>query len=302
MKIHPAPSPRFLTHIARLRSGLTALAMVAGALTLNACASSPQGTEAMSTPPPAPQAVPSTAVSGTASFRERIALPPDAVFEATLLDISRADASATVLGRERIAPVRGPVIDFRIPYNPAAIQPNMTYSVRATIMTGGRLLFTTDTVAPVLTRGAGNTVSLPLRMVVGDGQVLQPVATAPATLINTYWRVLSIDGQAVAPVRGNQREPHLVLTDDGRAEPRARVYAGCNQIGGGYSVRGTELAFSSNMISTRMACMPPLDAQEARMQRVLALKPLRWRVEGQQLTLSDGAGRVVVEARAENMK
>jgi copper homeostasis protein (lipoprotein) len=38
-------------------------------------------------------------LEGTAAYRERIALPPDAVFEAVLLDVSRADAPASVLGR-----------------------------------------------------------------------------------------------------------------------------------------------------------------------------------------------------------
>ena len=35
-------------------------------------------------------------VTGTASFRERIAPPPDAAFEAVIEDVSRADAPAIV--------------------------------------------------------------------------------------------------------------------------------------------------------------------------------------------------------------
>src|SRR3990172_1248087 len=42
-------------------------------------------------------ALAASAVTGTASYRERIALPPDAVFEATLEDVSRADAPAEVI-------------------------------------------------------------------------------------------------------------------------------------------------------------------------------------------------------------
>ena len=38
------------------------------------------------------------AVSGLALYRERIALPPTAIFEAILEDVSRADAPAEVLG------------------------------------------------------------------------------------------------------------------------------------------------------------------------------------------------------------
>ncbi len=41
-------------------------------------------------------------VTVTASFRERIALAPGAVFVATLEDVSRADAKAEVLGEVRI--------------------------------------------------------------------------------------------------------------------------------------------------------------------------------------------------------
>jgi putative lipoprotein len=42
------------------------------------------------------------AIDGTATYRERMALPPDAVFEATLEDVSRAGAAARVIGKARI--------------------------------------------------------------------------------------------------------------------------------------------------------------------------------------------------------
>lgn len=41
-------------------------------------------------------------VTGTATYRERIALPSDAIFEATLQDVSRADAPAQMLGTARL--------------------------------------------------------------------------------------------------------------------------------------------------------------------------------------------------------
>jgi putative lipoprotein len=40
-------------------------------------------------------------IQGTATYRERMALPPSAVFEATLEDVSRADdASETISGHD----------------------------------------------------------------------------------------------------------------------------------------------------------------------------------------------------------
>ena len=39
-------------------------------------------------------------VTGTAHYPERVALPPEAVFEAVLADVSRADAPPMEIGRE----------------------------------------------------------------------------------------------------------------------------------------------------------------------------------------------------------
>lgn len=105
---------------------------------------------------------PPPVVAGTAFYRERIALPPDAVFEATLLDVTLADAAATVLGRvvvnEPATPIR-----FAIPYDPANISPGRRYSVRATISVNGQLRFTSDRIYPVLTGEAGEELEILLR-------------------------------------------------------------------------------------------------------------------------------------------
>ena len=102
-------------------------------------------------------------VSGTATYRERIALPPDAVFEATLEDVSKAGARAEVIGRVRIEAPGNPPIRFTITYDPARIDSNHTYSVRGRILRGEQLMFATDNAYPVLTRGHGSEVSLMMR-------------------------------------------------------------------------------------------------------------------------------------------
>ncbi len=106
-------------------------------------------------------------IRGTATFRERMALPPDAVLEVTLEGVSRMDVPAEVIGRVEIADPGNPPYAFEIPYDADAIDDRSSYSVRARIIGGGELMFTTDTVAPVLTRGAGDTVELLLTRVAG---------------------------------------------------------------------------------------------------------------------------------------
>lgn len=108
-----------------------------------------------------------SAVTGTIAYRERMALPPGAVATARLEDVSRADAPATVVGEHVVQPTGQVPIRFSIPYDPERIDERHTYAVRATITAGGRLLWTTDTHHPVLTRGHGDRVDLMLRRVPG---------------------------------------------------------------------------------------------------------------------------------------
>jgi heat shock protein HslJ/uncharacterized lipoprotein YbaY len=92
-------------------------------------------------------------ITGSASLRERIALPPDAVFEAVLIDIAIADAPARELGRVRLEPAGQPPFRFTIPYRDSDLNSRGRYAVRATVRQGERLLFTTDTITPVLEGG-----------------------------------------------------------------------------------------------------------------------------------------------------
>jgi putative lipoprotein len=58
-------------------------------------------------------------VTGTATYRERMALPPGALFEAVIEDVSRADAPASTLATTRIMSPGNPPIAFTITYDPA---------------------------------------------------------------------------------------------------------------------------------------------------------------------------------------
>jgi copper homeostasis protein (lipoprotein) len=123
-------------------------------------------------------------VKGNATYRERMALPPNAVFEATLEDVSKADAAAEVIGRARIEQPGNPPIRFEITYDPSGINPKHRYAVRARILVDGKLFFITDQSYPVLTAGKGNEVALLLRRVGSSGSAgagAGPLGSLPAT-------------------------------------------------------------------------------------------------------------------------
>jgi copper homeostasis protein (lipoprotein) len=112
-------------------------------------------------------------VTGSAFYRERIALPPGAVFEAVLEDISRADAPATEIARVERAEPGNPPFEFALDYDPETIDPRAVYSVRARVLVEGRLMFTSDTVVPVITRDNPDNVEI---MMVRAGGTIE---TAP---------------------------------------------------------------------------------------------------------------------------
>ena len=94
-------------------------------------------------------------VTGTATYLQRIALPPDAVMTTRIEDVSKADAPAEVIGEQVIQTQGKQVpIPFEVSYDASQIQENHSYGLRVRIEDGtGKLLFINDTNVPVITRG-----------------------------------------------------------------------------------------------------------------------------------------------------
>lgn len=101
-------------------------------------------------------------IIGSVTYREKIALPSDAELEINLVDISIADISAKVIAQKKISISNQVPISFVLEYPIKDIQEGMTYSVNARITQSGQLLFISDRITPVLTRGKGNRVNLML--------------------------------------------------------------------------------------------------------------------------------------------
>ena len=99
-------------------------------------------------------------ITGTIRYRERIALPPDAVVLVQLRDVSLMDVAAKLISEQIIKPEHSVPIPFSLPYSAQDIDERMTYSVFATIRSGERLLFVSDRSYPVLTRGHSDQVDL----------------------------------------------------------------------------------------------------------------------------------------------
>jgi putative lipoprotein len=229
-------------------------------------------------------------VKGTALYRERMALPPDAIFEATLEDVSKADGPAEVIGQVRLDGPGNPPIHFEIRYDTARIDPNHRYAVRGRIMVGGKLLFSTDQLYQVLTAGHANEVELLLRRVATGEN-----SSSAEPLENTYWKLTNLGNTAV-PAASEQKQPPFVLDSQTR---RVSGSGGCNRLTGSYELNEDHLKFSQ-MASTMMACLEGMDTEKAFLQALEQVTT--WKIAGQQLDFFDAAGNLIArfEARPTN--
>jgi putative lipoprotein len=119
-------------------------------------------------------------ITGTISYRERLALTSLAEAVVTLEDASLQDAPAIRLAQQIISDPGQIPIRFALDYPRAAIDPRGRYILRAQITDRGGLLFTTDSHTPVLTRGAGDEIHLLLVPVAGNSGSPAVIEAAPA--------------------------------------------------------------------------------------------------------------------------
>lgn len=103
-------------------------------------------------------------IRGEAILREKMVLPTNITFTAILQDVSRADVAAITIGETTVVSAKFP-LKFSIDFDKSKIDPRYSYSVRAAIHQGSKLLYTTDTYYPVITRGAIDRVRVILKKV-----------------------------------------------------------------------------------------------------------------------------------------
>ena len=146
---------------------------------------------------------PNASVTGSVTYRERLALSPEATLIVELRDVSYADASAMLIARQTI-PNPGQVpISFRVEYNRDDIDPRNTYAISARIVeSDGRLAFINDTAYEVITGGKPDRVDMLLVLVepppelIEDGENWRTWVEVPAPVV---W----------ANLISNEPEPYL---------------------------------------------------------------------------------------------
>ncbi|MCY4435927.1 MAG: YbaY family lipoprotein [Chloroflexi bacterium] len=133
---------------------------------------------------------PNAVVSGTVTYRERIALTPGARLVVELRDVSLQDAAAPLIARQTIESPGQVPIAFNVEYNRDDINSRNTYAIQAKIIeSDGRLAFINDTAYDVITRGNPTRVDMLLVLVepppdqIEEGQDWRTWVEAPAPVL-----------------------------------------------------------------------------------------------------------------------
>ena len=218
------------------------------------------------------------AFAGEVSYRERIALPPNAVLTVRLTDVSLADAPEAVVAEQKIDPAGQVPIKFEIKVNPAVIQPNVNYALQARITVDNGLWFTNDeryAVDPL----KPEPVQLLLKM------VKQNADAVPATLVGATWLAEDINGGGVI----DNAQTTFSIAPDGRVTGNG----GCNGFFAQAEIKGDKIKIGKAG-ATMMACPEALMDQEHRFFAALE-QAATYRIDGDgKLFLVDAKGVDIV--------
>ena len=216
--------------------------------------------------------------SGQVTYRERIALPPNAQLRLSLVPL--AQPKSPVVGATAVIDAIGQVpLQFSFDVRSTVVDDGRQYGLNAQIVSGDTVVFAStepvavniETIAPVV---------ILVRPVAAE-----PVIEAPKVeLLETIWILDNLSGK---PVVGRQ-PPTLSLSKDGRVGGNS----GCNTYFAGTTLKDTSLSFGA-IAGTQMACSPELMAQEQAFLGTLA-KTTAFALDGMRLTLVDATGAAIL--------
>jgi putative lipoprotein len=235
-------------------------------------------------------------IVGSVWYRERMLLPPNAEILINLEEVARADAPSELISSTRFAPEGGQPWTFSLAYDPAKLHDKGRYVLRARIEADGRLLFTSTEHIPAFDRSPGEPLKIMVSRVAGRpaGENVPP-AKPDASLTNTYWKLIELNGQPAALGAGN-RELHMVLTTEGN---RVQGFSGCNKFTGNYQRGDNQLHFEP-LASTRMACITGME-QEKRFLDALG-NIVRYALSGESLSLYDRQNQLILRFESVYLK
>jgi putative lipoprotein len=217
---------------------------------------------------------------GSVGYRERVALPPEALVEVTLEDVSKMDVASVVLAQQILRPEGQVPVTFRLAYDDNMVEERGRYAVRALIWVGDDVLWRSTQSFAALTQDAPAQV---------DVMVERMVQAADVDLTLGSWLVVAMNGETVE----GESVPQIDFGEDGQVSGSS----GCNRFSGSYTLEGNALSFGP-LASTRKACFGALNEQENTFFKTLNTV-VAVGIQDGHTVLMDAQGNIVMRFMAE---
>ena len=244
---------------------------------------------------------PDARITGRAFSRTRIYVPPDAVFEAALMDVSNESRPPVALARQRIEPAGQAPFDLNIPFEMGQLQRNGKYLVQAQVSLYNQLLFYTPGSHPVMADPAFHRTDV----------ILEPypnsyaTARAAVAFTQTHWRLMSVGEEAVSSVSAPEKgvapafiqfHPSRSGLPPGTAQGEFSGSGGCNRFLGRYEVEGARLRLALDTTSIRL-CLEGGKDEPAFLSALQQTSGFMQR--GRELVMRDQEGKPFLRFRAD---
>jgi len=216
----------------------------------------------------------------TVSYRERIALPPDARLYVQLLDMTAPDAAPVPLATQLFA-MSGVPMTVSLTYDPGVVEAERSYAISASLWSGDEQLFRTTRPQTVLEGTADDPVEIVLSMVTH----LESAEAPLRTLTGVRWVTTEVLG---APWMND--DPATLAVDETSS---FSIFAGCNRFTGQLHIAAGQIAFPESFAGTLMACPNDAEDQERTFLAALARASAYVRY-GAGLLLMDDTGIALV--------
>lgn len=223
--------------------------------------------------------------TGEVTYRERIAMPPNAELRITLMSLGNGGPHAVAGATEILLPPGQVPLQFRLNVRSNVLNATTSYGLRAEILSAGTVIFRNATPVPV-----DPAAPAPVMILVNSA----PRVSAPPTpsterditsgLFDIVWQVRDIGGAAIIAAT----DPSLSIAQDRRVGGNG----GCNNYFTEADFGGPALSFGP-VAGTRMACAADVMAQEAAFFAALD-KTASYQISGSTLQLLDAGGNRLV--------
>jgi len=220
-------------------------------------------------------------LTGEVTYRERIALPPDATLTVKLVHLPRRDEAPVITAQARIVGPGQVPLAFVLRFDREAVLAGQDYAVIAEIAAQDRVWFANQPL-PLDPLAASGPLSIMVNFVDTPAQPTQSAAPH-SPIIGVIWRLRTLEGKRV----DSHKAPTLSIASD----LRAGGSGGCNNYFTEAMIVGDQLSLGP-VAATRMLCTPQIMDREQAFFAALE-RTAGFAMVGRRLMLRDAQGKTL---------